>query len=250
MIAFDVPATIDHILKATNATNIGYVGHSQGTLVAFGLLSQFPKYNDVLRPFIALSPITSVGYMTSPIVRFLAKVPLVLTLFKRYTGPFLPSNAVYQYLVKHMCHSPIKLVCSNILFLACGFPESKQLNISRIGVYSHGAPAGTSAKNVAHFGQSVNSRRFAFYDYGLNGNLEKYNQREPPLYELEKITNKHIYLVTADTDWFSNPSEINKLRGRLRGRLLLIICHSVLVKIICSGQTSGISDQSKGVDTL
>lgn len=49
-------------------------------------------------------------------------------------------------------------------------------------------------------------------------NLVKYNQREPPVYELEKITNKHIYLVTADTDWFSNPSEINKLRGRLKGK--------------------------------
>lgn len=94
---------------------------------------------------------------------------MILTLFKRYTGPFLPPNSVYQYLVKHMCHSPIKIVCSNVLFLACGFSESKQLNMSRIGVYSYGAPAGTSAKNIAHFGQSVNSRKFQFYDYGTKG---------------------------------------------------------------------------------
>lgn len=46
MIEHDVPVTIDYVLEKTGLVKIGYVGHSQGTLVLFGLLSSNPAYND------------------------------------------------------------------------------------------------------------------------------------------------------------------------------------------------------------
>ncbi|XP_072141346.1 gastric triacylglycerol lipase-like [Dermacentor andersoni] len=50
MIEYDVPATIDYILRETGKPRVGYVGHSQGTLVMFGLLSAAPAYNDKVTP--------------------------------------------------------------------------------------------------------------------------------------------------------------------------------------------------------
>ncbi|XP_077541261.1 gastric triacylglycerol lipase-like [Haemaphysalis longicornis] len=49
MIEHDVPLMIDYVLEKTGRTQLGYVGHSQGTLVMFGLLSSNAVYNK--KPF-------------------------------------------------------------------------------------------------------------------------------------------------------------------------------------------------------
>lgn len=43
---YDIPATIDYILKYTNQTRLTYVGHSQGVTAFYVTLSQLPEYND------------------------------------------------------------------------------------------------------------------------------------------------------------------------------------------------------------
>lgn len=43
---FDIPASIDYILKYTNQTKLSYVGHSQGVTSFFVMLSELPEYND------------------------------------------------------------------------------------------------------------------------------------------------------------------------------------------------------------
>ena len=73
MINYDVPDTIDYILSATNRTSLAYVGHSQGTLVMFGLLASQPRFNKIVKPFVALSPVAHVGHIKSPI-KYLAYV--------------------------------------------------------------------------------------------------------------------------------------------------------------------------------
>ncbi|KAH9377201.1 hypothetical protein HPB48_017885 [Haemaphysalis longicornis] len=45
MIAIDLPTMIDYVLERTGHGRLIYVGHSQGTMIMFGLLAQFPKYN-------------------------------------------------------------------------------------------------------------------------------------------------------------------------------------------------------------
>ena len=39
MSMYDLPATLEYILSVTHQPSLQYVGHSQGTLIAFALLS-------------------------------------------------------------------------------------------------------------------------------------------------------------------------------------------------------------------
>ncbi|OTF73627.1 hypothetical protein BLA29_010120, partial [Euroglyphus maynei] len=57
MILFDLPAEIDYILNETGRKHLSYIGHSQGNLMMFGLMSLNDYYSQRIRPFIALSPV-------------------------------------------------------------------------------------------------------------------------------------------------------------------------------------------------
>lgn len=43
---YDIPATIDYILKKTHQKKLAYVGVSQGTAVILVTLAELPQYND------------------------------------------------------------------------------------------------------------------------------------------------------------------------------------------------------------
>lgn len=70
LVKYDLPAVISLVLNQTNQTELGYIGHSQGTAIMFGLLATKPEYNDIVKPFIALAPVASVGHVESPIRYF------------------------------------------------------------------------------------------------------------------------------------------------------------------------------------
>lgn len=53
-------------------------------------------------------------------------------------------------------------------------------------VLSH-TPAGSSTKQLLHYAQEVNSKKFRKYDYGLQ-NFVKYASSSPPEYDIKKIT--------------------------------------------------------------
>lgn len=143
----DLPTTIDFILNQTNSRTIGYVGHSQGSLIMFSLLSTKLRYNSIIRPFIALAPISTVAGVRSPI-RYLANNPVLLDFFRWRGGEFLPSNEYIKYLAERICDSRYMTLCSNLLFLIQGF-DVPQLNMSRVAVYYTHTPAGTSSWNMS-----------------------------------------------------------------------------------------------------
>lgn len=64
-IAYDVPAVVDYVQETTNSSKVGYIGHSQGTAIMFGLLSTQAKYNSIIEPFIALAPVTTVAHSST-----------------------------------------------------------------------------------------------------------------------------------------------------------------------------------------
>ena len=213
MVRYDAPAVVDYVIAVTRRLTVGFIGHSQGTTILFGLLASRPEYNDVLKPCIALAPITVVGHSVTP-YSYLAYVPFLVKLIDKYGGPFLPSNRLMKLIASRLCTSCLKKICSNAVFMANGFNE-EQMNLTRLGVYASGFPAGTSARNMVHFAQAVLSRRFARFDYG-DRNMQVYGSREAPEYPLENITSRHIIVFLSQNDWLSNPRDTDILVQRLR----------------------------------
>ena len=56
---FDLPALIDHVLRETGQEKLSYISLSQGSTIMFALMSSQPKYNQLIRPFIAIAPVIS-----------------------------------------------------------------------------------------------------------------------------------------------------------------------------------------------
>ncbi len=64
----DLPSMIYYILNVTQQTHIGYVGHSQGTMIAF---AEFGRLKNILQNnisfYAALAPVVHLGHIKSPI---------------------------------------------------------------------------------------------------------------------------------------------------------------------------------------
>uniref|UniRef100_A0A8C6QVQ2 Tear acid lipase-like protein n=1 Tax=Nannospalax galili TaxID=1026970 RepID=A0A8C6QVQ2_NANGA len=65
MIQYDLPATIDFILKNAGQKQIYYTGHSQGTIKAFGAFSTNPQLAHKTKINFALGPVTTLRYTSA-----------------------------------------------------------------------------------------------------------------------------------------------------------------------------------------
>lgn len=213
MIGYDLPAVIDYILEETNNTSIDYVGHSQGTLIMFGLLSSKPEYQNKINKFIALAPVASVKNMKSP-VRYLSKFMPFWNTLSYVHGQFLLSTPMKTFITNHLCNSEVKALCSNMLFVLSGFSPNN-LNTTRLGVYSSEYPSGTSVKNMIHWFQAMRTGDFKMYNYGTLGNRRHYGQASPPHYQLQKITTGKIYLFSSVNDYLAPPKDVQFIRNNL-----------------------------------
>jgi pimeloyl-ACP methyl ester carboxylesterase len=210
----DLPSMIYYILNATKHTQISYVGHSQGTMIAF---AEFGRLDSVVQNNVsfwaALAPVAHLGHIKSPI-KYLS--PPTITndiehfwhlLFGR--NEFLPSSAIIHWLGKYACGEVIvdRAVCLNVLFILCG-PETKNMNASRIPVYVSHEPDGTSVKNMIQFAQGVQSNIFQAYDYeSPEKNQLHYNQTTPPVYSIRPIKIPTAIFWSGE-DWLADPVDV------------------------------------------
>jgi pimeloyl-ACP methyl ester carboxylesterase len=95
MANFDLPSMINYILKTTGERQLIYVGHSQGTMIAFSGLSKNKDLDSKIKLFIALGPVAQLNHMKSPI-RFLADLGIPTNQQIWYTifgkRDFMPSS--------------------------------------------------------------------------------------------------------------------------------------------------------------
>lgn len=215
MIAIDLPTMIDYVLKKTGHKNLFYVGHSQGTMIMFGLLSSKPEYNKKIRLFSALAPVAFLTHLTSP-VRLVAPLG---ALFRRLLGMIGFYNLFgacefTSWLRKIMCKSKIvKKVVIDQVYITTGL-EPHRYNMSRIGVIFSHLPSGTSLKNVVHFGQLVRCRHFRKFNYGVLKNRRIYGQRNPPDYDLTRVT-APVAIFWSLNDWLADPKDVRLLAHTL-----------------------------------
>ncbi|XP_051769975.1 gastric triacylglycerol lipase [Ctenopharyngodon idella] len=202
----DLPAVINFITKATGQEQIFYVGHSQGTTIAFMAFSTMPELASKIKMFFALAPVATVALTKSPMTK-LSVIPefLIWDLFGR--KDFLPQNDLIKFFATEFCSKkPLSVLCGNIFFLLCGFDE-KNLNMTRTPVYTTHCPAGTSVQNMVHWAQAVKSSKLMAYDYGKAGNMAHYNQSTPPLYNVKDMT-VPTALWSGGQDTLADPQDV------------------------------------------
>jgi len=215
----DLPSMIYYILNVTQQTQIGYVGHSQGTMIAF---AEFGRLDSTLRNHVsfyaALAPVAHLGHIKSPI-RYLSSTSKELELYWHLLfgrNEFLPSSYIVKWLATLACGEVIldKLLCQNILFILCG-PEKKNMNNTRLPVYISHEPDGTSVKNMIHFAQGVQSNVFQAYDYGsAQKNQLHYNQTTPPEYNIYGLKIPTAIFWSGE-DWLADSIDVNYLLDNL-----------------------------------
>ncbi|NXS14256.1 LIPM Lipase, partial [Neodrepanis coruscans] len=155
MAMYDLPAMVDFVLQKTGQKQLHYVGHSQGSTIAFIAFSAMPELAQKIKMFFALAPVVTAKYARSPVMKMpflldkkLKAIPLLLgrmdaSLHLRKLWRFLP-----QLCTNTLLHKP----CANIFFLLGGYNE-QNLNLTRLNVYTAHFPDKTSVKNLIHWAQ-------------------------------------------------------------------------------------------------
>ncbi|XP_023490595.2 gastric triacylglycerol lipase [Equus caballus] len=214
MAKYDLPSTIDFILKKTGQEMLHYVGHSQGTTIGFIAFSTIPKLAKRIKAFYALAPVATVKY-TKSLINKLTLIPPFL--FKIIFGNkiFYPHNFFDEFLATKVCsRETLNLICSNALFIICGF-DNKNLNTSRLDVYLSHNPAGTSVQNMLHWTQAIKSGKFQAFDWGSPvQNMAHYDQPSPPNYNLTDMR-VPIAVWSGGNDWLADPQDVDLLLPKL-----------------------------------
>ena len=208
MAKYDLPAMINHALFISGRKSLYYVGHSQGTMMAFAGLSMDETLAKKVNVFFALAPVAKVANTKSPI-RYLAYfTPLLKMVFGEFgVRDFMPSTSLVKWMARKICPEDSQ-ACDNILFLISGYDISN-LNKTRVPVYFSHTPAGTSVQNIFHYGQMIMSKKFQSYDFGSEKNLNKYGQQRPQEYKVKLTT--PVYAYSGGQDWLADPSDVKWL---------------------------------------
>ncbi|XP_059508920.1 gastric triacylglycerol lipase [Stegostoma tigrinum] len=141
----------------------------------------------------------------------------ILCIFQGLFGnkEFLPQTKEITWLATHICNRfLIEELCGNVFFIISGF-NAKNLNTSRIPVYSAHCPAGTSVQNIIHWSQAVKGGHFQAFDWGSTSkDMAHYNQTKPPLYYLKSMP-VPTAVWSGGNDWLADPQDVDKLLKQL-----------------------------------
>lgn len=213
----DLPEMIDYVLQETRKDKLHYIGHSQGTTTFLVMTSTRKGYNDKIKSAHLMAPIAFMSNMRSPVIqvasRYSSEIETLGTMFGH--GEFSPSGDLMNRAGQAMCRNKnlAKGVCSNAFFLLAGF-DSEELDANLIPEILKRYPAGSSVRQIAHYGQEVMSGKFRQYDHGMLQNVGKYGTRTPPEYELSNVS-APVSLYYGNNDWLAAVEDVEKLRSKL-----------------------------------
>ncbi|XP_054428432.1 lipase member J-like [Pteronotus mesoamericanus] len=129
MAKYDLPASIDFIVKQTGQKEIFYVGHSQGTTIGFITFSTIPKIAERIKVFFALAPVFSIKYLKSPLIKMAYKW----------------KSMIKSRMDIYMSHNPAGTSVQNILHW------SQLFNSTYLKAFDWGSPI----LNLVHFNQTT-----------------------------------------------------------------------------------------------
>ncbi|XP_053244642.1 putative lysosomal acid lipase/cholesteryl ester hydrolase [Podarcis raffonei] len=208
MAKYDLPAFINFILNKTGQEKLFYIGHSQGTTIAFIAFSIMPQLAQKIKMVFGLAPQVTVKDFPNPaLTMFLGLSEHKLKgIFG--TKQMFPQSKFVKWMATHVCNRfLIEYLCSFMIHLGTGF-NMKNLNMSRSDVYLSHWPAGISVQNLLHWAQGLKSGKFKAFDWGSKEeNMAHYNQETAPSYDIKKMT-APTALWNGGNDWVSTPKNI------------------------------------------
>ncbi|KAM5237301.1 lipase member K [Ctenodactylus gundi] len=213
MAKYDLPATIKLIVEKTGQEQLYYVGHSQGTTIAFMAFSTNPELAKRIRIFFALAPVITVNYTQTPMKKFTNMSRKIL---KVLFGDkmFYPHTLFDQFIATKICSRKIFHPLCSFIFKLSGY-DIKNLNLSRLDVYLSQRPAGTSVQNMLHWGQVYNSGQLQAFDWGNpDQNMMHFHQITPPLYNVTKME-VPTAIWTGEQDVVADPKDIEILLPKI-----------------------------------
>lgn len=231
MAKYDLKAVVNYVLKATGESSIAYVGHSQGTTIAFLGFSEDKELASKVSLAVMLAPVLYVTDMSSPFLKYLATFSKSSLFYMLGRKQFLPrmskdSSGVFGW----MCDSE-PMLCKNAYMGLVGY-NPKNLNGSRWDYYMAYTPAGTSTKNLAHWAQAVHLSlgKCAMFDYGteckgfwgesMRCNQEMYGQSDPPIYSFKNYS-VPTALISGGRDLLSDVDDVKALTYSLPPDILV-----------------------------
>jgi len=210
MAHYDIPAMIEKVLELTGETELFYAGHSMGTTAFMAMHHYRPDIGEKIRLANFLAPVASEANMGGPL-GWIAGLGIdgildgILSMMG--VGEFLPSNLLIDCLASLFCHeSATQGLCTNILFILCGFDEA-QMNTTLLPTILHHTPAGASTHTILHYAQEKPEGGFHGYDWGSDKENFQHHQGPVPEYDLGDVKTP-VALYWSDNDYFAMPGDI------------------------------------------
>ncbi|KAH8382258.1 hypothetical protein KR009_002585, partial [Drosophila setifemur] len=208
---YDLPSSIDFVLKQTNQQAVHFVGHSQGCTTFLVMLSERPEYGEKILTSHLLAPVAFQGHMTSLLVRTL--MPMVLLLPDMEVRG---SHPIVKAALSYACaHSTIREVCKGLIFAVAG-SKSSHMNNTLVPIIMAISPDSCSSRQLRHFLHNIISGRFAKFDFGPKLNKQMYGRQTPPDYPLQKVMPREpIDLYYTENDILLGVEDVHQLMGVL-----------------------------------
>lgn len=89
-------------------------------------------------------------------------------------------------------------------------------DFTSVQIFWYNHPNGTSFKALRHWTQVIKVGEFRQFDYGKEGNLNVYGTEESPLYDLSKIKDVPIALLSGKYDMLATPTDIEWTKEQLK----------------------------------
>ena len=218
---YDIPSVIKYIRKINQSgEKIIYFGHSQGcSLMLSGLIEKYDFYKENIKLFVALAPVARLNNIGSTLLNILSNISIHKMIEKSESYEICPQSEGTSNFISFMNKNANNL--TNFFIGLLSDSNSKECNDQdSLSVYLRHYPCGTSLKCLIHYVQIMKAKKFQYFDYGKNANFSIYHQKEPPEYDLKKIKDIPIMLITGEQDKLATPNGVSWLYNELKTNVI------------------------------
>jgi lysosomal acid lipase/cholesteryl ester hydrolase len=182
-IAYDLPTSIEYVLKVTKSEKLSYIGFSQGTAQGFGCFASKVDLAEKINLFVALAPTTTVRGFNHRIVNAMINLQpeIVFRIFGRKA--FLSTTLFWRRVLTKTLFTKLMDYSNKFLF---GWTANNLLDSEKSALYNH-IYSYTSVKAVAHWFQIQQAGRFQMYDDAQHGRGASYRPYRTPAYHLSNL---------------------------------------------------------------